>query len=58
MRAIVHHPYGSPDVIQLQKIDQPLVADDEVLVRVRASSVNPAEWYALIGLFIVRTQSG
>ena len=49
MRAIVHNTYGSPDVLELQEIDKPDVADDEVLVRVRAASVNPADWYVVTG---------
>jgi NADPH:quinone reductase-like Zn-dependent oxidoreductase len=41
MKAIVCNTYGSPDVLELQEIDKPGVTDDEVLVRVRAASVNP-----------------
>jgi len=33
-------PTGSPDVLELLEIDRPVAADDEVLVRVRAASVN------------------
>jgi NADPH:quinone reductase-like Zn-dependent oxidoreductase len=36
MKAIVYHEYGSPDVLELEDIDKPLVKDDEVLVRVHA----------------------
>jgi NADPH:quinone reductase-like Zn-dependent oxidoreductase len=43
MRAIVRYVYGSPDVLQLQDIDKPVVKDDEVLVRVRAAGVNMAD---------------
>jgi NADPH:quinone reductase-like Zn-dependent oxidoreductase len=41
MRAAVRHRYGSPDVLELRDVEKPVVGDDEVLVRVRASSVNP-----------------
>jgi NADPH:quinone reductase-like Zn-dependent oxidoreductase len=58
MKAIVHHKYGSPDVLELVDVDKPVPADDEVLVRVRASSVNPAEWYEVTGLLVGRTQMG
>ncbi len=58
MKAIVYEKYGSPDVLELREIEKPVVADDEVLVRVHASSVNPAEWYAMTGLFIARLGSG
>jgi NADPH:quinone reductase-like Zn-dependent oxidoreductase len=43
MKAIVRSTYGSPDVLELQAIDEPVVADDEVLVRVRAAGVNMAD---------------
>ncbi|MBI3970426.1 MAG: NAD(P)-dependent alcohol dehydrogenase [Chloroflexi bacterium] len=52
MRAIVHHKYGppdSPDVLELRDVDTPPLTEDGVLVRVRASSVNRAEWYAVTG---------
>ena len=40
MRAIVQKGYGSPDVLELRDIERPAVADDGVLVRVHAASVN------------------
>jgi NADPH:quinone reductase-like Zn-dependent oxidoreductase len=43
MKAIVRSRYGSPDVLELREIAKPVVRDDEVLVRVRASSVNTAD---------------
>ncbi len=49
MKAIVHTRYGSPDVLELQEVDKPDPTDDEVLVRVRAASVNPADWYGVAG---------
>jgi NADPH:quinone reductase-like Zn-dependent oxidoreductase len=49
VRAIVRERYGSPEVIELREVDDPAVGDDEVLVRVRAVSVNPAEWFAVTG---------
>jgi NADPH:quinone reductase-like Zn-dependent oxidoreductase len=59
VKAIVHHRFGSPDVLELQDIDQPALTDDGVLVRVRASSVNPAEWYAVTGTpYVARTAMG
>lgn len=50
MKAAVHVQYGSPDaVVEIREVDKPEPADDEVLVRVRATSVNIAEWYAVTG---------
>jgi NADPH:quinone reductase-like Zn-dependent oxidoreductase len=49
MRAITRTTYGSPDVLELREVDKPEPADDETLVRVRATSVNPADWYGMTG---------
>src|SRR2546430_6913049 len=45
MKAIVVQKYGSPDVLELKDVEKPAVEDDGVLVRVRAASVNPADWH-------------
>src|SRR5215469_11512263 len=49
MKAIVYHRYGSPDVLKCEEIEKPAVGDDEVLLRVRAASVNPADWHLMEG---------
>jgi NADPH:quinone reductase-like Zn-dependent oxidoreductase len=50
MKAIVHDRYGPPDVLELADIEEPRVDDDDgVLVRVRAASVNPADWHLMRG---------
>jgi NADPH:quinone reductase-like Zn-dependent oxidoreductase len=49
MKAIVQDKFGPPEVLELREIDQPGVGDGEVLVRVQAASVNPADWYAMAG---------
>ena len=49
MKAILQDRYGPPDVLRLAEIEKPVTGDDGVLVRVHASSVNPAEWYAVTG---------
>ncbi len=43
MKAAVRMTYGSPDVVELADVERPSPADDEVLVRVRAASVNRAD---------------
>jgi NADPH:quinone reductase-like Zn-dependent oxidoreductase len=59
MKAIVHHRYHVPDGLELRDVDKPALADDGVLVRVRASSVNPADWYAATGRpYVVRPTMG
>jgi NADPH:quinone reductase-like Zn-dependent oxidoreductase len=49
MRAIVRDSYGTPDVLRLEEIERPALADDGVLVRVHAASVNRGDWYVLLG---------
>jgi NADPH:quinone reductase-like Zn-dependent oxidoreductase len=59
MKAIVQDRFGPPDVLELREIDQPEIGDGEVLVRVRAASVNPADWYAMAGIpYVARPQTG
>jgi len=43
MKAALRERYGSTDVVELHEIDKPQPVDDEVLVRVRAASVNRAD---------------
>jgi NADPH:quinone reductase-like Zn-dependent oxidoreductase len=55
IKAYFYRDYGSPDVLQLEEIDKPVPADDQVLVRVRAASVNPLDWHYMEGTpYIVR----
>jgi NADPH:quinone reductase-like Zn-dependent oxidoreductase len=49
MKAIVHTHYGSPAVLQLTEVEQPLPQDGEVLVKVHAASVNATDWHAMRG---------
>ncbi len=59
MKAIVYPRYGSPDVLKLQDIEKPSPPDDEVLVRVSASSVNPYDWHFMRGEpYLLRLMSG
>jgi NADPH:quinone reductase-like Zn-dependent oxidoreductase len=50
LKAITYHRYGAPEVLRFQEIDDPVVGDDEVLVRVRAASANPRDWHFMRGL--------
>jgi len=49
MKAIVRDDYGSASVLKFEDIDRPAPEDDEVLVRVRASSLNRGDRYAMQG---------
>ena len=55
MKAIVYHTYGSPDVLRLEEIDKPVPKENELLVKVRAASVNPLDWHFMEGSpYIIR----
>jgi len=49
MKAIVQDGYGSADVLRLREIEKPFVSDHDVLVRVRAASVNALDWHVVHG---------
>ncbi len=49
MKAIVYRNYGSPDVLRLEEVEKPVPNDDQVLIRVRAASVNPLDWHYMEG---------
>jgi NADPH:quinone reductase-like Zn-dependent oxidoreductase len=50
MKAIVQEKYGTSEVLELRDIDKPAIAANEVLIRVRAAGVNPADWAIVAGL--------
>jgi NADPH:quinone reductase-like Zn-dependent oxidoreductase len=49
MKAIVYRNYGSPDVLKCEETEKPTAGDDEVLIKVRAASVNPLDWHFMRG---------
>ncbi|HEU5025585.1 MAG TPA: NAD(P)-dependent alcohol dehydrogenase [Spirillospora sp.] len=49
MKAFVVRSYGSPGVLELADLDRPAPGDREVLVRVRATSVQPYDWHHMRG---------
>ncbi|MFG1815934.1 NAD(P)-dependent alcohol dehydrogenase [Kribbella sp. NPDC049174] len=49
MKAVVQERYGAPEALQVQEIDQPGVAGNDVLVRVRAASLNARDWHVMRG---------
>jgi NADPH:quinone reductase-like Zn-dependent oxidoreductase len=59
VKAFVLRSYGSPDRLELTDLDEPVPADDEVLVRVHATSVNPYDWHNMRGQpYIARLMPG
>lgn len=51
MKAVVAHEYGAPDVLKFEQVPRPEPAEDEALVRVIASGVNPADPLTLSGKY-------
>jgi len=49
VKAVVYTAYGPPDVLQLKEVAKPTPADDEVLIKVQAVSVNRSDWEILRG---------
>ncbi len=59
MKAIVYRCYGSTDVLEFTDVEKPRPADDEVLVKVQAASVNPLDWHFMRGKpYFMRLMSG
>jgi len=59
MKAIVQDNYGSHEALELEDVDKPEIADDEVLVRVRAASVHVGDWILLTGSpYVMRLATG
>jgi len=59
MKAVVYSNYGSPDVLKCEEIEKPTAGDNEVLIRVRAASVNPYDWHFMRGTpYMVRIMAG
>jgi NADPH:quinone reductase-like Zn-dependent oxidoreductase len=59
MKAMVYTKYGPPDVLELKEVEKPAPKDDEVLIKVYAASVNPAELHLLrADPFMTRVYSG
>src|SRR5664280_1456894 len=59
MKAIVHEEYGSADVLQLKEIEKPTPNNEEVLVEVKAASLNAYDWHFLSAdIFLIRLMGG
>src|SRR4051794_796261 len=55
MKATGRDRYGSPDVLELRDVELPEMADNEVLVRVRAAGLDRGAWHIMAGLpYLIR----
>ena len=60
MKAIVQKRYGAPEqVLELEEVERPAVGETDVLIRMRATSVNTPDWITVAGVpYIIRLQAG
>lgn len=60
MRAVVHERYGpSAELLHVRVVEQPVLAEDELLVRIKATSVHPDVWHVVNGWpYVLRCMGG
>jgi NADPH:quinone reductase-like Zn-dependent oxidoreductase len=59
MKAIAHRCYGTPEVLKLEDMEKPNPADDQLLIKVHAASINPLEWHYTRGTpYVMRFSTG
>jgi len=59
MKAIVYCDYGPPKVLKLVDVEKPVPNDNQLLIKVRAASVNPLDWHFMHGTpYFMRIQAG
>src|SRR6266850_2698167 len=57
MKAAIYTSYGPPEVVRIADVEKPVPKDDEVLIKVRAASVNPLDYHLLRHAFLRRVMS-
>ena len=59
MKAVVYRCYGPPEVLKVEELEKPTPTDEQVLVKVRAASINPLEWHYMTGTpYLMRAGAG
>ena len=58
MKAVIHCEYGKPDVLQVKELEKPTPDDNQLLVRVRAASLNPLDGHFVRGMLLARVMGG
>lgn len=59
MKAITKQKYGGPEILRLKEVEKPALKENQLLIKVKANSANPADWHILRGKpFLVRLTFG
>jgi NADPH:quinone reductase-like Zn-dependent oxidoreductase len=59
MKAVIYETYGSPDVLVFEEVKKPAPLDNEILIKIRAASVNPRDWHLMrADPWLVRLMTG
>lgn len=58
MKAAIYKRYGPPEVVQIADVEKPVPKDNEVLLKVRAASVNPIDRHLMRGMYLLRPMTG
>ena len=59
MKSVTYKKYGPAEVLEISEIEVPAITENQILVKVRAVSINPADWHFMRGTpYLVRLQSG
>ena len=58
MKAIARTKYGPPDALQFMEVEKPAPNDNEVLIKVRAASINPLDFFTMRGVPLLRLIPG
>ena len=54
MKAVIHCEYGKPEVLEVKDLEKPTPDDNQLLVRVRAASLNPLDGHFVRGMLLAR----